>query len=359
VDFGAVGVGQIGSQPVRVDNQSVLPLVVSSVSFTDAQFSTDVVFPLQVEPQSYFDLDILVNPLVDTPQNAALSVNVGQVQLQRVALRVNDCENGTPEAYDVDGDGFTTCGGDCDDGAESVRPGGFEILDGADNDCNGIVDDNTRGYDDDGDGYCDHPTTCIDLAVLPNDCADFDAQVHPGAIEVMGDGIDNNCDGQVDGGTSDFDADGYTEGAGDCAPNDSTVYPFAPELPDGKDNDCDDIVDEGTVLFDDDGDGWCEGIAQSASTCSDGVSLVGDCNDDDVTTFEGATELLDWRDNDCDGVVDDGTVNYDDDGDGYTESATPSDCDDNNPNVGPATLEIPGNGVDDDCDPATPSTGTQ
>ena len=39
------------------------------------------------------------------------------------------------------------------------------------------------------------------------------------------------------------------------------------------------------------------------------------------------------------------------DGDGYP---TPIDCDDMNPDVHPGQIEIPGNGIDDDCNPATP-----
>ncbi|MCM3869899.1 MAG: putative Ig domain-containing protein [Pyrinomonadaceae bacterium] len=43
----------------------------------------------------------------------------------------------------------------------------------------------------------------------------------------------------------------------------------------------------------------------------------------------------------------------DQDGDGYL---VPEDCDDANPNVNPGRVEIPGNGLDDDCNPETPDT---
>jgi len=52
------------------------------------------------------------------------------------------------------------------------------------------------------------------------------------------------------------------------------------------------------------------------------------------------------------------------DGDGYGDPASLScphpemDCNDGNPDVSPGVPEIPGNGIDDDCDPNTPPWGT-
>ena len=131
----------------------------------------------------------------------------------------------------------------------------------------------------------------------------------------------------------DDDGDGYTEDEGDCDDTDSSVYPGAEEHYDGVDEDCDGVVDEGTVDFDDDGDGYTE--------------LDGDCDDDDAASYPDAEELCDGADNDCDGEVDEGTDCFDDDGDGFTEGD--GDCDDADPDSYPGGEEV-ADGADNDCD---------
>ncbi len=96
----------------------------------------------------------------------------------------NDCDGLTDEDFDADGDGWTTCGGDCDDGDPNTYPGAEELCDGKDNDCDGDIDE---GFDKDGDGF----RTC------DGDCDDEDDTVYPGAPELC-DGKDNDCDGEVD-----------------------------------------------------------------------------------------------------------------------------------------------------------------
>jgi len=50
-----------------------------------------------------------------------------------------------------------------------------------------VTDVNEGGVDADGDGY-----------TTPSDCNDNNASIHPGALEIFGDSIDNNCNGQID-----------------------------------------------------------------------------------------------------------------------------------------------------------------
>lgn len=50
--------------------------------------------------------------------------------------------------------------------------------------------------DADGDGFVEAENDCVP----GGDCDDLDASVYPGAEEICGDEIDNNCDGQVDEG---------------------------------------------------------------------------------------------------------------------------------------------------------------
>jgi len=88
--------------------------------------------------------------------------------------------------------------------------------------------------DADADDYCANQS--------PVDCDDGNPAVNPGATEVCGDGIDNDCDGEVDEGCvtcTDNDGDLVCVEAGDCDDTDPTIYPGAPEVcGDGIDQDC-------------------------------------------------------------------------------------------------------------------------
>jgi hypothetical protein len=105
-----------------------------------------------------------------------------------------------------------------------------EVCDGADNDCNGVVDDeNATGcipffLDQDGDGYgMSNAMKCLCTsngdydASKGGDCDDDVYNVHPTVVEFC-DGLDNNCNGEIDEGAMSCGsvAHGKTACAGGC-----------------------------------------------------------------------------------------------------------------------------------------------
>ena len=87
---------------------------------------------------------------------------------------------------DNDGDGFSRRQGDCNDKDATMYPGAMEICgDFIDQDCNGS-DLSCQGVDNDGDGYTENQ----------GDCNDSIASIHPGAMEICGDFIDQDCNGK-------------------------------------------------------------------------------------------------------------------------------------------------------------------
>ena len=66
--------------------------------------------------------------------------------------------------------------------------------------------------------------------------------------------------------------------------------------------------------------------------------MAGDCNDADNGVYPNATETCDSVDQDCNGIIDNDTICYDDDGDGYTEQD--GDCEDYQPSAFPEILRL-------------------
>ncbi len=176
----------------------------------------------------------------------------------------------------------------------------------------------------------------------------------------------------------DGDGDGH-DASVDCDDGDPDVFPGAVERCNGVDDNCDGDVDEAasvdalTWYADTDSDGFGTPLFQ-VTACeqpSGYVSDNSDCNDDEATVNPEETEVCDTLDNDCDGYTDeDGaadavTWHPDHDLDGYGEyegvtvraceqpsgyAANNLDCDDFHNTIYPGAPEDCSNGVDDDCD---------
>jgi hypothetical protein len=113
----------------------------------------------------------------------------------------------------MDSPGFTLVPGDCDDARADTYPGGPELCDRRDNDCDQETDEDPVDplpwyVDADGDRFgdpsmivyaCDQPEN---TARQPWDCDDTAGNVSPMATEYCDDGIDSDCSGRDSNGCS-------------------------------------------------------------------------------------------------------------------------------------------------------------
>ena len=306
------------------------------------------------------------------------------------------------EDRDADGDGFIGSE-DCDDGDPAVYSGAEEICDGVDNNCDGEVDEGLLSefyLDADGNGFGISEDSIQECSLLEGysdqsgDCDDDNDAVYPQAPEQC-DGVDNNCDGDIDEDLvlvwyEDADGDGfgnidlteenciqpegYVDNSEDCDDVDEQIYPQAPEQCDELDNDCDGEIDEdvGSIWYVDNdldyyGDPNC--FVWSCTQPEGYTSMWGDCDDTDSYAYPGAIEYCDYIDNNCDGVIDEGSAvdaliwYLDDDSDGFGDPvqtknacelpngyvADNTDCDDTRADSNPNAQEYC-DGHDDNCD---------
>lgn len=106
------------------------------------------------------------------------------------------------------GSGYSMVNSDCNDSSAIVNPSANEICNNTDDNCNGATDEGltlSNFYaDSDGDGF-GTATNVIASCMEPvgyvsdsTDCDDSNIDINPLAIEIAGNGIDDNCNGYVD-----------------------------------------------------------------------------------------------------------------------------------------------------------------
>ncbi len=286
LDYGSSAAGGAFYKFVDIHNCGQVLLTIAGFNWDNSNFYVSTPDPVYIVPNATEYIEIGFTPADTSPTSTILSyVTNDPFFTETTQLMGNDCKNSTDESWDWDGDGWFSCGGDCDDLNAAVNPSALEIENKLDDDCDELVDetDDDPSSDDDSDGYSEDQ----------GDCDDSDPDIHPG-IQDQPDQVDNDCNGIVDDGTDwfDDDADGYSEREGDCDDSDPEINPNSQELVDGLDNDCDGLLDEGGPDFDDDGDGYADN--------------QGDCNDADPWVYSGAIEDCDDIDNNCDGQIDEG-----------------------------------------------------
>jgi len=155
-----------------------------------------------------------------------ITTDCGEVFTDTVTITVNSLRDWYP---DSDGDGFGSSQGqvrsctqpvgylssmnDCDDTNPNINPDASEVCNGLDDNCNISIDEGipTTTYfaDVDGDGFGD-PNSRKDTCAAPlgyvtndQDCDDNQKDINPNITEICDNGIDDDCDGDIDEEDSD------------------------------------------------------------------------------------------------------------------------------------------------------------
>jgi hypothetical protein len=221
-------------------------------------------------------------------------------------------------------DGGRRCGPEGLTACDAIAPV-TETCNGVDDDCDGQTDEDvsTAVACDivNAFGRCPGLTYCV---------AGSETCVGTTPVAEICDGLDQNCDGTVDEGLPDLDADGQadcmdldddsdgTVDGEDCDARNPQRSKSATEQCNGVDDDCDGTLDEenavGCVTWFQDIDGDGKGsrlmpgrcLCAAASAAYYTVQNTEDCDDFDGAVHPGATEVCNGVDDSCNGTIDEG-----------------------------------------------------
>ena len=223
--------------------------------------------------------------------------------------------------------------GECD-----ALPPAPETCNGEDDDCDGKVDEDLGSEPcsvTNPNGTCPGTSSCVG--------GEAKCEGPTPAPETC-DGLDNDCDGTTDEGFADSDGDGLADCVETDADNDG--------IPNESDN-CPKVYNPQQKDTDNDG----QGDACDTDDDNDGIPDEEDCAPLDKASGKGKPEVCDGKDNDCDGAIDNGFPDFDQDGladcvdpdDDNDGTPDEEDCGPTNPDAKPGAPELC-NGEDDDCD---------
>ena len=272
--------------------------------------------------------------------------------------------DGTPDCVDndVDGDGQNPPT-DCNDNDPDIYSGAPELCDNIDSDCDGSLVDQYANFDGDAEPDCIDLDDDNDGDPDTSDCNDANNAIFTGAGEAC-DAIDSDCDGSLVDNFPNFDGDAEPDcidldddndsdpDSSDCNDADPAIYTGAPELCDNIDSNCDGSLVDQYTNTDQDSEPDCIDLDDD----NDGDPDSSDCNDTNASVYNGAPELCDAIDSDCDGSLVDQYANYDgdsepdcidldDDNDNDPDS---SDCADNNVDIYTGAPELC-DAIDSNC----------